>query len=134
MLQSPFRRSNRRSVSNTAQDFYVDIDAQGIDRAKEAFGMFQDALFDNWKARIHGALVDGRSKECKAVVSVEFKAEYPENVGAANFFREDVTLPVDPRKSGTPAIDRAEFEILIFKPERRQAGGISVNRHEDVSS
>ena len=126
MLQSPFRRSNRRSVSRTAQDFYVDIDAPGIDRAKEAFGRFQNALFDNWKARIHGALVDGRSEESRATVSVEFKADYPETVDAANFFREDVTIPVDPRKSERPAIDRTEFEILIFKPERRQAGGISV--------
>ena len=126
MLQSPFRRSSSRSVSGTAQDFYVDVHAPGIERAKEAFGQFQNALFDNWKARIHGAVIDGRSEESRATVSVQFKAGYPERVEAPHSFREDVTLPVGPSQTGEPAIDRANFEILIFKPERRQPGGISV--------
>ena len=53
--------SNRRSdgpaggpTPGTAQDFYVDIDAPDIDRARKEFGRLQNALFDNWKARIRG--------------------------------------------------------------------------------
>ena len=120
MLQPPYRRPDRWT-DDTAQDFYIDIDAPDIERAKEAFSRFEDALFRNWKARIRGSLVDGRSRqaeESEATVSVEFKAGYPKNVGTSNTFGESITLPVDPRKSRESAIDRAKFEILIFKPAR----------------
>ena len=125
MLQPPYRRSDRQS-NGTAEDFYVDIDAPGIGRAKEAFDRFRDALFRNWKARIRGSLVDGRAEQNRAAVSVEFRKGYPKNVETTNSFHEEVSLPVDPKKSGKPAIDRAEFDILIFKPEGRQPAGISV--------
>ena len=128
MLQSPYRRSNRWS-DGTSQDFYVDIDAPDIERAREAFGRFYDALFRNWKARIRGRLVDGRAGQSasgRATVSVEFKEGYPKNVDSSHSFTEDVALPVDPRKSTESAIDRAEFEILIFKPAGRQPAGLTV--------
>ena len=126
MLQPPYRRSDRWS-DGAAQDFYIDIDAPDIELAKEAFGRFQDALFRNWRARIRGSLIDGRSEQAKATVSVEFKRDYPKLVETTNSFRESVKLPVDPREPGKSAVDRAEFEILIFKPAGRQPGGITVS-------
>ena len=131
MLQSPFKRSNRRPSNRTAEDFHVDIDAPGIDNAKEEFSKLQVTLFDNWKARIRGSLVDGRSNG-KATVVVEFKKDYPKGNENNKFFRETVKLPIDvtknrkPGQSNSPAVDRAQFEILIFKTEGRQAKGISV--------
>ena len=128
MLQPPYERPDELS-DGTADDFYIDIDAPGIERAMDALNRFRDALFRNWKARIRGSLVDGRSELSEnnsATVSVEFKAGYPKHVDTPSSFGERVTLPVDPKKSGESAIDRAEFEILIFKPSGRQPGGLSV--------
>ena len=128
MLQPPYKRPEKSS-DGTEQDFYIDIDAPGIERAMESFNRFQDALFRNWKARIRGSLVDGRSARLennRATVSVEFKEGYPKNIETPNSFSESVPLPVDPKKSGESAIDRAEFEIWIFKPAGRQPGGLSV--------
>ena len=128
LLQPPYRRSDRWS-DGTSQDFYVDINAPDIERAREAFGRFYDTLFCNWKARIRGRLLDGRSGQSahsKATVSVEFQAGYPKTLDTPNSFTEHVTLPIDPKKSRESAIDRAEFEILIFKPSGRQPGGLSV--------
>ena len=125
MLQPPYRRSDRHS-NDTADDFYVDIDAPGIAHARQAFDRLHEALFRNWKARIRGSLVDGRAEESMGTVSVEFQKDYPKNVATTNSFHEEISLPVAPKKSGKPAIDCAQFEILIFKPERRQPAGISV--------
>ena len=126
MLQPPYRQSDRWS-DGTPQDFYVDIDAPEIDRAREAFGRFYDALFHNWKARIRGRLVDGRqSANSRATVSVEFKQGYPRDTPTSSSFTEHVTVPVDRRKSKESAVDRADFEILVFKPAGRQPGGLSV--------
>ena len=126
MLQPPYRQSDRWS-DGTPQDFYVDINAPDIDRARAAFGRFYDALFHNWKARIRGRLVDGRhSTNSRATVSVEFKEGYPKNITTPQSFTEHVIVPVDQRKSKASAVDRADFEILIFKPSGRQPGGLSV--------
>ena len=128
MLQSPFKKSNKRSHRRSAEDFYVDIDASGIENAKGLFNKHKVALFENWKARIRGSLDDGRSNG-KATVVVEFKENYPKGNEKKKFFRETVELPIDVRrhkKSDPPAVDRTQFEILIFKTEGRQPGGISV--------
>ena len=136
MLQSPFKRSDKRSHRRSAEDFYVDIDAPGIENAKDAFDKLKEALFENWKARIRGSLDDGRSNG-KATVVVEFKEDYPKGNEKKKSFREIVELPIDVRghkKSGkpdSPAIDRTQFEILIFKTEGRQTGGISVGSMRD---
>ena len=133
MLQSPFRRSHRRSDAGTAQDFYVHLDAPGIDGARVAFDKFQNALFENWKARITGAIEDGRVT-ATSTVTVEFKEDYPKHVETANSFRETVALPVAASRrqrsagSDSSAVDRAGFEILVFKPEHRQPGGVPVAR------
>ena len=136
MLQSPFKRSNRRSHDRSAEDFYVDIDAPGIENAKDVFDKLKEALFENWKARIRGSLDDGRSNG-KATVVVEFKSGYPGGNEKKRSFRETITLPIDNPKntksnrSDSPAIDRTRFEIFIFKTEGRQAGKISVQDMRD---
>ena len=137
MLRSPFRRANRRSDARTADDFYVNIDAPGIENARSAFDKLQDALFKNWKAKICGTLTDGRS-DGRATITVKFQAEYPKGRETETSFRETVALPMDvaKRSGSTPldsaaAIDRARFEILIFKPERRQSGGMPVGEMRD---
>ena len=136
MLQSPFKRSNKRSHDRSAEDFYVAIDAPGIENAKGAFDKFKEALFENWKARIRGSLDDGRSNG-KATVVVEFKEDYPKGNEETKSFREILKLPIDVkdrRKFGKPnsrAVDRTRFEILIFKTEGRQTGGISVGSMRD---
>ena len=138
MLQSPFRRSNRRSDAGTAHDFYVHLDAPGIDGARVAFDKFQNALFENWKARITGAIEDGRATAtATATVTVDFKEDYPEGLATAKSFRETVPLPVAPpgrarsTASDSPAVDRARFKILVFKPQRRQPSGIPVAEMRD---
>ena len=134
MLRSPFRRSKGRPEGRTAQDFYVDLDAPNIEGAAPAFDRLQNALFKNWKARIHGSLHRGRTGS-KAAVSVEFKPDYPDGRKDSARFNETVPLPVSRKKGGgSSALDRAEFDILIFKPEGRQAGGLSVGEVRDLSS
>ncbi|MDE0457852.1 MAG: sensor histidine kinase [Chromatiales bacterium] len=126
MLRSPFGRSSRRSDGRFAGDFHVDVDAPEIKNAERAFDKMQKALFDNWKARIHGSLHGGRFGG-KAAVSVEFKPGYPEDHDEPARFGETVSLPVSEKKTvGPSTLDRAEFEILVFKTEGRQSGGLSV--------
>ena len=136
MLQSPFRRSNRRSEAGTARDFYVHVDAPGIEGARAAFHKLQDALLANWKARIAGTLTDGRINGAPTI-TVEFKRGYPKGLETTKSFRETIALPINVagrRESTAPdssAVDRARFEILIFKPESRQAAGIPVAQMRD---
>ena len=131
MLRSPFRRASERPESRTPRDFYVAVDAPEIEGAERAFDRLQKALFDNWKARIRGSLHGGRIGG-KAAVSVEFKREYPVAREEVARFDEIVPLPVSKKQeAGSSALDRAEFEILIFKTEGRQRGGLSVGEVRD---
>ena len=125
VLRSPFRRSNRRTFGRSAQDFYVDLVAPQIGNSKASFDAWQEALLANWKARIRGSLNDGRSAR-KADVIVEFKAGYPDTSESANTFHETIEFPVKAHAKPVPAVDSAQFEILIFKPERRQPGPLKV--------
>ena len=130
-LRSPFRRSKGRPEGRTAQDFYVDIDAPNIEDAEPAFDRLQNALFDNWRARIHGSLHGGRTGG-RAAVSVEFKPDYPDGREEPAWFNETIPLPVSRKKeAGSSVLDRAEFDILIFKTEGRQAGGLLVGEVRD---
>lgn len=127
MLRSPFKRPATSIKRAAAEDFVIEIEAPHVEGAREAFDERLHTVFANWKARIHGTLDDGRSGG-PAVVSVEFRPGYPEGSTEATKFRETVPLPV--RKNGDydkPLLDKLEFEILIFKPEGRQPGGISVS-------
>jgi len=138
MLRSPFKLSSEDRRHRTAEDFYVEIDAPEIADARNAFDKLHDALFENWKARIRGSLEDGRTGNA-ATVSVEFKPDYPDGIEERNVFREVVSLPIDakgqqPPTHGAPEIDRAKFEILIFKAEGRQSGGIPVQNMREYLS
>ena len=131
VLRSPFNRAKGRPEGRTAQDFYVDLDAPEIEDAEHAFDRLQNALFDNWKARIRGSLHGGRGGG-KAAVSVEFKPDYPDRREESARFNETVSLPVSRKKEGgSSVLDRVEFDILIFKTERRQPGGLSVGEMRD---
>ena len=116
-------------AERSALDFHIDIDAPKILHAKEAFDKLQNALFQNWKAKIRGRLTDGRSGG-EATVEVEFKAGYPEGQEAVKSFSERVSLPISGRLTRDAgescAIDRAKFEILVFKTVGRQPGGLAV--------
>ena len=126
MLRSPFKRLAKGAQTKDAGDFNIELEASGIEGAHEAFDKKFRAVFSNWKARISGVLEEGRSKG-KAVVTVEFRQDYPDGSENAERFRETVHLPIrvsDNKKKSL--IDKATFEILVFKPEGKQPGGISV--------
>ncbi|MYH15509.1 MAG: hypothetical protein F4149_10090 [Gammaproteobacteria bacterium] len=141
-LRSPFRGANRRTKGKTAFDFYVDLNAPGVASAEESFDKMHQTLFSNWKARITGILEDGRGGggSGKANVSVEFAEDYPKGLEELQTFRETVRFPVvrnlkpEVQSAGEfsehrilPALDQARFEVLIFKPEGMQPGGLAVN-------
>ena len=136
LLRPPFREPPVRSVDRSALDFFIDIEAPKIRNAKEAFDKLQVALFQNWKAKIKGRLRGGRSGS-EATVNVEFKADYPKGLESSKSFRERLSLPVArtearARRADTaPALDQAKFEILVFKPEGRQPGGVPVKEMRD---
>lgn len=128
MLRPPRRYVNRRTQAGDATDFFVDVDAPDIDEVQESFDERHLALLDNWKARISGVLEDGRrSGRGEASVTVEFKGGYPEGSDEPRTVHEEVVLPVRRRREDeSPAVDRARFEILVFKTEGRQTSGLSV--------
>ena len=96
MLRSPFRDGRGKTKGKTALDFNIDLHATEIKDAKERFDKLHLALFDNWKARITGALEDGRQQlgESEATVTVEFVPDYPEGVSEARTHRETVRFPI----------------------------------------
>ena len=142
MLRSPFRGGNRPPKGKTAYDFYVDLNVPGVASAQLSFDKMHETLFSNWKARVVGVLEDGRSasRANRATISVEFAESYPDGLEEPKTFRESVSVPVvqkvdlqsesdgeeaDGRE--LPALDRVRFEILIFKLQGRQSGGLAVN-------
>ena len=114
MLRSPFRAAKGKTRGKTALDFYVDVNAPQIEGAKAHFDALQDALFENWKARITGVLEDGRrrSGESEATVTVEFSSNFPEGVEDAGMFRETVSFPIARQtySDGTGATSAGESE------------------------
>jgi len=128
MFRSPFKRTRKRTDDRRPEDFDIEIDAPEIEGARAAFDDKFEAVFSNWKARIIGNLEDGRSGG-KASISLEFRKGYPEHSGKIERFHETVDLPVrgdGKKKPLEPLVDRASFEILVYKPEGAQRGGISV--------
>jgi signal transduction histidine kinase len=126
MLRSPFKRPIRAGAKTSPEDFVIEIEAPEIAGAREAFDERLKTVFSNWKARIRGRLDHGRSGR-PAVVSVEFRSGYPDGLKEAKEFRESIRLPVKrDANSKQPLLDKVTFEILIFKPEGRQDGGVSV--------
>ena len=141
MLRSPFRSGDRSARGSTALDFYVDLNAPAIDNAKAQLDKMHKALFDNWRARITGRLERGRRGSSEAAVTVEFAEGYPEGSDERILFSETLAFPVERRDVGAleaemepaepPALDRARFEVLVFKTEGRQAAGLKVGEMRD---
>ncbi|HET7461455.1 MAG TPA: ATP-binding protein [Longimicrobium sp.] len=124
-LRSPFKRPAQNPCIRSPEEFEIEVDAPLIESAWEAFDKVRHTLFDNWKARIRGTLDSGRLGS-KADIVIEFKEGYPDGADAARS-RESVALPIRPSSaSDRPLVDRARFEILIFKTEGKQPGGIAV--------
>ncbi len=130
MLRSPFKQFAKGIQAKGAEDFHVEIEAPGIEGAREAFDETFRSVFSNWKARIRGTLEEGRSKG-KAVVTVEFREGYPEDSKKVERFRETVQLPVREKYGKKLLIDKVSFEIFVFKPEGRQPGGMAVGDVRD---
>jgi signal transduction histidine kinase len=130
MLRSPFRRAGAARQLRIPENFDVEIEALGITNAKEAFDESMRIVFSNWRARIRGSLEHGRSGG-KASIVAEFKAGYPDKSDKDVRFQEVIDVPVlraDQAVSSPnpPVLDTVQFEILIFRPEGIQPGGIPV--------
>lgn len=126
MLRSPFSQPTNGAKKKAPEDFVIEIHAPQIEDAREKFDERLKTVFLNWKARIRGRLEKGRSGH-SAVVTVEFRSGYPEGLHDDKRFRETIRLPLpNDRGTTTPLLDSVAYEILIFKPEGRQPGGISV--------
>ena len=158
MLRSPFWGGRGKTKGRTALDFHIDLHAPEIESAREYFDKLHHALFTNWKARITGALEDGRRRSggSEATVTVEFVPNYPEGIGEERIYSEKIRFPIvrQPTKAGdegdssgasargakdggkatqndgfiAPALEKARFAILVFKTEGRQPGGLSVGQ------
>ena len=127
VLRSPFNRPKKLTGSRRPEDFYVEIDAPGIEGAREAFDKMRASLFDNWRARIQGILDQGR-RHGKASVTVEFKPGYPSGMNTSSSFSETVPLPVQPEAPlKVSHVDRLKLDIFVFKPEGQQTSGVSVS-------
>ncbi len=144
VLRSPFRDVHH--TNRTAYDFQVDLNAPGISSARDAFDEKREALFSNWKARITGSLEGGLDfgRGGGASVQVEFRKGYPDGSQKTHTFREPLDFPLSrtPTSRGQPGddpasrpvppcLDQARFEVLIFKTQGRQPGGIPVNDMRD---
>lgn len=126
MLRSPFRSTKGTPRDGSAQDFEIEIEAPDIADARDAFDDRFRKVFAQWKARITGKLENGRGGGT-ASVSVEFRKGYPDGSEKATTFRESIRLPISQKSTIEKAlVDRANFDILIFKPEGRQPSGIPV--------
>jgi signal transduction histidine kinase len=126
MLRSPFR-STAKSGASAAKtgEFIIEIEAPDIADSRQSFDRALDTVFANWKARIRGRLEHGR-RGGKGIISVDFKKGYPTSTDQAGRSQITVPLPVSADHRAKPLIDRTSFEILIFKPEGKQAGGVAV--------
>lgn len=122
-LRSPFRRTRPTGLSHDAQDFDVEVESDDVRDAQSVFNASQEALFNNWRARIRGELHNGRQGH-QATISVEFKTGYPEGADA-EIFRTSVDFPIT--ADASPLVDEVDFEILVFKLEGRQFGNIKVD-------
>lgn len=140
MLRSPFKRSKAAKTENEVvaekprrpEDFDIEIEAPEIANARRGFDETLEKVFSNWQARIRGKLDHGR-KNGNAVVSVDFRAGYPDGSEELRRFRTTVSLPINPKddEPKDPLIDKATFEILIFKTVGRQPAGIAVSDLRD---
>jgi signal transduction histidine kinase len=135
MLRSPFKRkatATRKIQPVTkrprqAEDFEIEIEAANLSNAREAFDETLQQVFSNWKARIYGSLNNGRRKG-SAAITVDFRKGYPDGSKRDKRFHTTVRLPVVAKENEPldPLVDRAKFEILIFKTVGKQPTGVPV--------
>jgi len=92
MLRSPFRHPINGAKTRAPEDFTIEIHAPQIADARERFDERLKTVFLNWKARIRGRLDDGRSGK-PAIVSVEFRSGYPEDLRKTNGFAKPFACP-----------------------------------------
>ena len=131
MLQSPFKSIRGRTGNSRSEDFVIEIEAPDISGARDAFDENLRAVFSSWKARIRGSVKNGRSRG-KAFVTVDYRAGYPDGTEKNNRFKVTADLPIRGHDDkGKTLIDRASFEVLIFRTKGRQPGGISVHDLRD---
>ena len=125
-LRSPFKRLETITKNVDEDDFEIQIEAPEIAGARKAFDETLYNVLSNWQARIQGQLENGRSGG-SAVMSLEFKPDYPGGSAEEKHFSERIVLPIG-RSDGTttPLVDKIKFQILIFKAEGRQRHGITV--------
>ena len=127
MLRPPFKRLTQYTNS-TGDDFEIEIEASGIEGARDDFNKSLQQVLSNWQARIRGNLESGRSGN-PATISVDFRADYPKG-SPISTFQETVSLPLRKSKDSTniegQLVDSAKFHILIFKAIGKQPGGILV--------
>ena len=128
MLRPPLRFSNRPASTPGPNDFFVDIYAPDIGNVQASFDKDQRELLNDWKARITGHLEGGRGRsKGSASVTVDFKAGYPEGSDTDRLIHQTVAVPVKPDpQDRRSALDRARFEILVFKTEGLQSSGLPV--------
>ncbi len=125
-LQSPFDETSRSGAASSPDDFRIELRAAHVTDAKVAFDKLRKVLLDSWRAKIQGRIERGR-REGRARVEVSFKAGYPERSRKGRIFFETFSFPIRDRgASERPLVDRATFQILIFKPEGRQYGRLPV--------
>ena len=126
ILRSPFGSDSREALKRSPDEFYIDVNAPGIEGARVAFDEMRRNLFENWRARISGSVNNGRHYG-RASISIEFKRGYPDGVEEESEFNESVSLPVGVQQAVKEAlVDYMKFDILIFKPTGKQLGGIAV--------
>ena len=126
-LQSPFDEMSKSGASGSPDEFRIELHAPNIVDAKKAFDKLRNVLFDNWRARIRGRIEQGRH-EGKARVEVTFKAGYPEHSEKRRGFFETFTFPTGNQGAAErPLVDRATFEILVFRPDGKQHGRLPVH-------
>jgi len=141
MLRSPFKRSSTARRKNQAlaerprqsEEFEIEIEAANLSNARAAFDETLQQVFSNWQARIYGTLNNGRRKGSGAI-TVDFRKDYPDGSKRDKRFHTTVRLPVIAKQNEPvdPLIDRAKFEILIFKTVGRQPTGIPVGELENT--
>ncbi len=127
LLRSPFAPVTGTGAARGADDFIVEIEAPSIENARVPFDKMLRILRANWRARVTGHLENGMRGD-KAIVTVEFKAGYPDGIDESSVFVEQVEMPLNRETARErPLVNGTTFEILIFRATGRQEGGLSVN-------
>ena len=126
-LRPPFKQLTK-DIKSTKDTFEIEIDAPGIRGAKAAFNNTLRQVLSNWQAHVEGKL-ENDLLDNRANISVQFRANYPKG-SPESTSQEIVSFPLrksgDSKSSRVPLVDRAKFQIFIFKATGKQPGGIEI--------